>query len=112
MKKVEAIVKPHELDTVRDALTEAGVVAIAVSEVGSFGRHSRHTEMYRGVPYAVASCPPLKLELAVPDDALERIVSLVCGVARTRDNGDGKVFVSSLDDVVRVRTGEHGERAL
>ena len=112
MKKVEAIIKPHELDTVRDALTEAGVVAMTVSEVRSFGRHTGHTEMYRGVPHAAESCLQLKLELAVPDDALERIVSLVCGVARRRDSGDGKVFVSSLDDVVRVRTGEHGERAL
>jgi nitrogen regulatory protein PII len=112
MKKIEATIKPHELDTVRDALTKAGVVAMTVSEVRGFGRHTGHTEMYRGAAYAVESCPQLKLEIAVPDAALDQIVSLVCGVARTSDNGDGKVFVSSLDDVVRVRTGEHGERAL
>ena len=112
MKKVEAIIKLLELDTVRDALTEAGVVAITVSEVRTFGRHTAHTEIYRGTSYAVKSCPQLKLELAVPDESVDEIVSLVCGVTRRKDDGDGKVFVSSLDDIVRVRTGEHGERAL
>jgi len=112
MKKVEAIIRPHELDTMRDALSEAGVVAMTVSEVRSFGRHTSHTEMYRGIAHTVESCPQLKLELAVPDDSVDPVVSLLCGVARPRDKGDGTVFVSSLDDVVRIRTGEHGERAL
>ena|SRR5437773_2026731 len=112
MKKVEVTIKPHELDTVRDALTEAGVVAMTVSEVRGFGRPTGRMGMYRGVEYSIDSCQQIKLELAVPDAAVDRIVSLVCGIVRTKDPGDGKVFVSPLDDIVRVRTGEHGERAL
>jgi len=112
MKKVEVIIKPRELETIRQTLSRAGVVALTVSEIRSFGRHSAHTELYRGAEYAVESCPKLKLELVVPDDEVDEILSLVCGVTRGRDDGDGTAFVASLEDVVRLRTGEHVHRAL
>jgi nitrogen regulatory protein P-II 1 len=112
MKKIEAIIKPFKLDDVKDALTSAGVVGMTVSEVRGFGRQKGHTEMYRGSEYTVDFLPKMKVEVVVPDAVADRVVALITAAARTGSIGDGKVFVSTLGDAVRIRTGEHGENAL
>jgi nitrogen regulatory protein PII len=112
MKKVEAIVRPHLLEAVKNALQEVGVVGMTVSEVKGFGRQKGHTETYRGSEYKVEFLPKIKIEVALPDELVDKAVDAVVKTAATGKFGDGKVFVSSLDEVVRIRTGERGESAL
>jgi len=106
MKLVVAIIKPFKLDDVREALAEVGVQGITVTEVKGFGRQKGHTELYRGAEYVVDFLPKIKLEVAVADDQLERVVEAITQSARTGKIGDGKIFVSALDQVIRIRTGE------
>jgi nitrogen regulatory protein P-II 1 len=112
MKKIEAIVRPHLLEAVKNALQEVGVVGMTISEVKGFGRQKGHTETYRGSEYKVELIPKVKIEVALPAELAEAAVDAVLKTAKTGKFGDGKVFVSSLEDVVRIRTGEHGEQAL
>jgi nitrogen regulatory protein P-II 1 len=112
MKKVEGIVRPHLLEAVKNALQEVGVVGMTVSEVKGFGRQKGHTETYRGSEYKVEFLPKIKIEVVVPDELAEQAVEAILKTAKTGKFGDGKVFVSSLEDVVRIRTGERGEAAL
>ena len=112
MKKIESIIRPHLLDAVKNALQEVGVVGMTVSEVKGFGRQKGHTETYRGAEYKVDFLPKVKLEIAVPDALAEAAVDAVMKTARTGKFGDGKVFVTSIDDCIRIRTGERGDQAL
>ena len=112
MKKVEAIVRPHLLEAVKTALQEVGIVGMTVSEVKGFGRQKGHTETYRGSEYKVEFLPKIKIEVALGDELVDQAVEAVLKTAKTGKFGDGKVFVSPLDDVVRIRTGERGEAAL
>jgi nitrogen regulatory protein P-II 1 len=112
MKKIEAIVRPHLLEAVKNALQEAGVVGMTVSEVKGYGRQKGHTETYRGSEYKIELVPKVKIEVAIAEELAEGAVDAVLKTAKTGKFGDGKVFVSSLEDVVRIRTGEHGEQAL
>ena len=112
MKLVSAVIKPFKLDDVRESLAEAGVQGITVTEVKGFGRQKGHTELYRGAEYVVDSLPKIKLEVAVADDQLERVVDAIQNAARTGKIGDGKIFVSPLDQVIRIRTGELDNDAL
>jgi nitrogen regulatory protein P-II 1 len=112
MKKIESIVRPHLLDAVKSALQEVGVVGMTVTEVKGFGRQKGHTETYRGSEYQVEFIPKVKVEVAVPDEIAEQVVDAVVKTARTGKFGDGKVFISTLEDVVRIRTGQRGEEAL
>jgi nitrogen regulatory protein P-II 1 len=112
MKKVEAIVRPHLLDAVKTALQEAGVVGMTVSEVKGFGRQKGHTETYRGSEYKVDFLPKVKIEVAVPEDLVEKAIGAVLATAKTGKFGDGKIFVTDIATAVRIRTGERGEEAL
>lgn len=112
MKMVTAIIKPFKLDDVREALSEIGVKGITATEVKGFGRQKGHTELYRGAEYVVDFLPKIKLEVAVDDDVVERVVETIIGSARTGKIGDGKIFVHSLEQVTRIRTGESGSDAL
>jgi len=112
MKKVEAIVRPHLLDAVKTALQEVGIVGMTVSEVKGFGRQKGHTETYRGSEYKVDFLPKVKIEIAVPAELVEKCIDAILRTAKTGKFGDGKVFVTELDDAVRIRTGERGEEAL
>ena len=112
MKKVEAIIRPHLLESVKVALQEAGVVGMTVTEVKGFGRQKGQSETYRGTEYKVEFVPKLKLEVVVAEDVAEDVVSAILHTAKTGKFGDGKVFVSSLDDVIRIRTEERGESAI
>ena len=106
VKKIEAIIKPIKLDEVKEALTDAGVSGITVTEAKGFGRQKGHTELYRGAEYVVDFLPKIKLEVAVADDQMERAVEAIMHAANTNKIGDGKIFVYQLDRVVRIRTGE------
>ena len=112
MKLVTAIVKPFRLDDVRNALNEVGIQGMTVSEVKGFGRQRGHTELYRGAEYVVDFLPKAKLEVAVADDMVERVVETIVDAAKTGKVGDGKIFVSNLEQVLRIRTGETGDSAL
>ena len=112
MKKVEAIVRPHVMDAVKAALQEVGVMGMTVTEVKGFGRQKGHTETYRGSEYKVEFLPKVKIEVVLPDDLVDKAVEAVLQTAATGKFGDGKVFVSALTEVVRIRTGERGEAAL
>jgi nitrogen regulatory protein P-II 2 len=112
MKMVTAIVKPFKLDEVREALSAIGVQGITVTEVKGFGRQKGHTELYRGAEYVVDFLPKVKIEAAVDDAIVDRVIEAIEDAARTGKIGDGKVFVSALDQVVRIRTGETGKDAL
>ena len=112
MKKIEAIIKPFKLDEVREALSAAGVSGLTVSESKGFGRQKGHTETYRGSEYQVDFLPKLKIEIALPEELVEKAVDAVVKTARTGKFGDGKVFVTSIEEVIRIRTGEQGEQAL
>ena len=112
MKKVEAIVRPHVLEAVKAALQEVGVLGMTVTEVKGFGRQKGHTETYRGSEYKVEFLPKVKVEVALPDDLAEKAVDAIVKAAATGKFGDGKVFVSTLSEVVRIRTGERGSNAL
>ncbi len=112
MKLVTAIVKPFRLDDVRNALGEVGVQGMTVSEVKGFGRQRGHTELYRGAEYVVDFLPKAKIEVAVTDDLVERVVEAIVDSAKTGKVGDGKIFVTPIEQVVRIRTGETGDSAL
>jgi nitrogen regulatory protein P-II 2 len=112
MKLVVAVIKPFKLDDVREALAEVGVQGITVTEVKGFGRQKGHTELYRGAEYVVDFLPKIKIEVAVPEDQLDRVVEAITESARTGKIGDGKIFVSSLEQVIRIRTGELDHDAL
>jgi nitrogen regulatory protein P-II 1 len=112
MKKVEAIVKPFKLDDVKEALSEVGIHGLTVSEVKGFGRQKGHTESYRGAEYIVDFLPKMKIEVVVPDTLVPRVVEAIERAARTGRIGDGKIFVSPVEEAVRIRTGERGEGAI
>jgi nitrogen regulatory protein P-II 1 len=112
MKLVIAIIKPFKLDDVKVALTAAGVTGMTVTDVKGFGRQKGHTEIYRGSEYTVDFLPKLRLEIAVPDDLVATAIDAIAGAARTGKIGDGKIFVVPLEELVRIRTGEHGETAV
>ena len=112
MKKIEAIIKPFKLDDVREALAEIGINGMTVSEVKGFGRQKGHTELYRGAEYVIDFLPKIKLEAAVDDAIVDQVVETIETSARTGKIGDGKIFVSSLEQVIRIRTGETGSVAL
>ena len=112
MKKVEAIIKPFKLDEVREALSEVGVSGITVTEIKGFGRQKGHTELYRGAEYVVDFLPKLKLEVVSPDALVDRVIEAVTGAANTNRIGDGKIFVSTVEEAIRIRTGEKGDEAL
>jgi len=112
MKKIEAIIKPFKLDEVKEALNEIGIKGITVSEVKGFGRQKGHTELYRGTEYVVDFLPKIKMEIVVKEDMVAKVVETIVEAARTGRIGDGKVFVLSIDEVVRIRTGEKGEEAI
>ena len=112
MKKIEAIIKPFKLDEVREALSEIGVTGLTVTEVKGFGRQKGHTELYRGAEYVVDFLPKVKLEVVVADTLVERVMEAVVSAARTGKIGDGKIFVTAVEQVVRIRTGESGEAAV
>ena len=112
MKMVTAIEKPFKLDDVREALSEIGVQGITVSEVKGFGRQKGHTELYRGAEYVVDFLPKVKIEVVVPDGIVEQVIEAVTKAARTGKIGDGKIFVTPIDQAVRIRTGETGEEAV
>jgi nitrogen regulatory protein P-II 1 len=112
MKKVEAIIRPHLLDAVKNALQEVNVLGMTVSEVQGYGRQRGHTETYRGAEYQIEFVPKAKIEVIIPDDIENFVVQAIARTAQTGKFGDGKIFVTSLDDVIRIRTGERGEAAL
>lgn len=112
MKLITAVVKPFKLDDVREALADVGVQGITVSEVKGFGRQKGHTELYRGAEYVVDFLPKVKLEIAVDDDQVDTVVEAVTKSAQTGKIGDGKIFITTLDEVIRIRTGETGSEAV
>ena len=112
MKKVEAIIKPFKLDEVKEALQELGVQGLSVLEVKGFGRQKGHTELYRGAEYVVDFLPKVKIEVVLPADQVEPAIEAITAAARTDKIGDGKIFVSAVEQAVRIRTGETGEDAL
>lgn len=112
MKKIEAIIKPFKLDEVREALSEIGVTGLTVTEVKGFGRQKGHTELYRGAEYVVDFLPKIKLEIVVAEHIVEPAIDAIIKAAGTGKIGDGKIFVSDLEQVIRIRTGETGEDAL
>jgi nitrogen regulatory protein P-II 1 len=112
MKKIEAVIKPFKLDDVREALSEVGVSGLTVTEVKGFGRQKGHTELYRGAEYVVDFLPKIKIEVVVPANLLDAAVEAIIKSARTGKIGDGKIFVTSVEQVVRIRTGETNETAL
>ncbi|MCA1769187.1 MAG: P-II family nitrogen regulator [Halomonas sp.] len=112
MKLVTAIIKPFKLDDVRESLSEIGVQGITVTEVKGFGRQKGHTELYRGAEYVVDFLPKVKLEVAVDDDMAEKVIDAITSVANTGKIGDGKIFITPLEEVIRIRTGETGKDAV
>ena len=112
MKLVTAVIKPFKLDDVREALAEVGIQGLTVTEVKGFGRQRGHTELYRGAEYVVDFLPKSKLEVAVRDDQLEPVIEAICKAASSGKIGDGKIFVTTLEQVIRIRTGEQGNDAL
>jgi nitrogen regulatory protein P-II 2 len=112
MKMIVAVIKPFKIEDVKKALTEAGVHGMTVTEVKGFGRQKGHVELYRGTTYEVNFLPKIKIEVAVPDEKAEEVVRILSDSARTGEIGDGKIFVYSLDNVFRIRTGESGDEAI
>ncbi len=112
MKKIEAIIRPFRIDDVREALAEMGVKGMTLTEVKGYGRQKGHTELYRGSEYQIDFLPKLKLEIVVADGLADRVVDTIMNAARTGQVGDGKIFITTVEDAVRVRTGESGEDAL
>jgi len=112
MKLITAIVKPFKLDDVRDAVFEVGIQGMTVTEIKGFGRQKGHTELYRGAEYSVDFVPKTKIDIAVPDELVERAVEAVSSAAKTGEIGDGKIFITPLEQAIRIRTGESGEQAL
>jgi len=112
MKKIEAIIKPFKLDEVKEALQEAGIQGLSVTEVKGFGRQKGHTELYRGAEYVVDFLPKVKIEIVLADDMVDVAVQAIVGAARTDKIGDGKIFVSHIEQAIRIRTGETGDDAV
>ena len=112
MKKIEAIIKPFKLDEVREALSEIGIMGLTATEVKGFGRQKGHTELYRGAEYVVDFLPKVKLDLIVSDSLLDKAVETITKVSRTGKIGDGKIFVTDVNEVIRIRTGEKGDDAV
>ena len=112
MKKIEAIVKPFKLDEVREALSEVGVTGLTVTEVKGFGRQKGHTELYRGAEYVVDFLPKVKIEVVLADEMLDKAVEAIQKAAKTGRIGDGKIFISTIEEAIRIRTGEEGETAI
>lgn len=112
MKKIEAIIKPFKLDEVKDALNAMGILGMTVTEVKGFGRQKGHVEVYRGTEYEVNFVPKIKIEVVVPDSIVDKALSTIMEKAKTGKIGDGKMFIFSLEDVIRIRTGERGEAAI
>lgn len=112
MKQVTAIIKPFKLDEVREALAEVGVSGLTVTEVKGFGRQKGHTELYRGAEYVVDFLPKIRVELVVADEAVDRVIEAIVRAARTGKIGDGKIFVTPVEQAIRIRTGESGDAAL
>ena len=112
MKKIEAIIKPFKLDEVKDALQEIGIQGLSVIEVKGFGRQKGHTELYRGAEYVVDFLPKVKIEVALDDDQVEPAIAAIIEAAKTNKIGDGKIFVSTIEQAIRIRTGESGSEAL
>jgi nitrogen regulatory protein P-II 1 len=112
MKKIEAIIKPFKLDEVKDALNEIGIQGMTITEVKGYGRQKGHTELYRGAEYTIDFLPKVKLEMTVPENMVEEVIRVIEKNARTGKIGDGKIFVSHVEDAVRIRTGQRGEEAV
>jgi nitrogen regulatory protein P-II 1 len=112
LKKIEAIIKPFKLDDVKEKLTEVGIRGITISEVKGFGRQKGHTELYRGAEYVIDFIPKIKIEVVLPDQMVDDAVNIIMESAKTGRIGDGKIFVTPIDQIVRIRTGETGEEAL
>ena len=112
MKKIEAIIRHFKLDDIKTAMTECGVEGMTITEVKGYGRQKGHTEMYRGNEYAIDFVPKVKVEVVVTEDKLQRVVETIMGKAQTGQMGDGKIFVSDLSEVIRIRTGETGKDAV
>jgi nitrogen regulatory protein P-II 1 len=112
MKNIKAIIKPFKLDDVKDRLSQIGIKGMTVTEAKGFGRTAGKKEVYRGSTYSVDFVPKVVVEVAVKDDMVNEVVEALLGVARTGEIGDGKIFITSIDDVIRIRTGEHGEEAI
>ena len=112
MKKIEAIIKPFKLEEVKDALSEVGIQGMTVSEVKGFGRQKGHTEIYRGSEYTVDFLPKIKIEMVLPDDRVETALTAIVGAAKTGKIGDGKILVSVVEQAVRIRTEEKGDKAV
>lgn len=112
MKKIEAVIKPFKLEDVKDALAEIGITGMTVSEVKGYGRQKGHSELYRGAEYVVDFLPKIKMEMIIDDDQLDQVVNTVVEAARTGKIGDGKIFVSDIDKIVRIRTGETDSEAI
>jgi nitrogen regulatory protein P-II 1 len=112
MKKIEAIIRHFKLDDIKNGLAECGVAGMTITEVKGFGRQKGHTEMYRGNEYAIDFVPKIKVEVVVPDDKLDRVIETIMTKAQTGQMGDGKIFVSELQEVIRIRTGESGVDAV
>ena len=112
MKKIEAIIKPFKLDEVKDALNAIGIQGLTVTEVKGFGRQKGHVELYRGAEYDVSFLPKVKIEVVVADSVAEKVISTIQEKAKTGKIGDGKIFVSKLEDIIRIRTGEKGDVAI
>lgn len=112
MKKIEAVIRPGKLDSVKDALDKFGVNGLTVSQVIGCGNQRGHTQVYRGVEYSVYLLPKVKIEVVIPDKAVEEVIKIISETARTGEIGDGKIFISQIEDAVKIRTGETGENAL
>lgn len=112
MKKIEAIVRPHKIDDIRESLQEIGIAGMTMTEVKGIGRQKGHTETYRGSEYEINFVPKIKVEIVVPDEQVERVISVIIKTAKTGEVGDGKIFIQPIDEAIRVRTEESGESAL
>lgn len=112
MKKIEAIIKPFKLDEVKDALNSIGIHGMTITEVKGFGRQKGHVEVYRGTEYEITFLPKIKLEVVIPDSMIDKVISTIIEKAKTGNIGDGKIFLYSLEDVIRIRTGDKGEAAV
>ena len=112
MKKIEAVIKPFKLDEVKDALNAIGVQGMTVTEVKGFGRQKGHVELYRGAEYDIAFLPKVKIEIVVADNIADKVVSTILEKAKTGKIGDGKIFITKIDEIIRIRTGEKGESAI
>jgi len=112
MRKIDAIIRPHLLEAVKNALQEVGITGMTITEVKGFGRQKGHTETYRGSEYTVDLIPKMKIEVVVPDEMVDHVIDAVAKTAKTGKFGDGKIFVASVEEVIRIRTGERNEQAL